>query len=191
MPLTDTTIRNAKPRDKPYRMFDAGGLYLEVAPSGGKWWRLKYRVDGKEKRISLGTYPDISLKDAREKRDKERKLLASGIDPGVNRKAEKASRGERALNSFEVVGREWFEKFSPHGLRHTLQKLSVDLNVIFSHGWATSQSPRSLPQSCWPCCERLRIAVRWKPPIGHLEIAARYSVMPLQPVAQNAIFQVI
>lgn len=113
MPLTDTTIRNAKPKDKPYRMFDAGGLYLEVAPSGGKWWRLKYRADGKEKRISLGTYPDVSLKDAREKRDKERKLLASGIDPGINRKAEKASRGERALNSFEVVGREWFEKFSP------------------------------------------------------------------------------
>ena len=113
MLLTDTTIRNAKPKDKPYRMFDAGGLYLEIAPSGGKWWRLKYRADGKEKRISLGTYPDVSLKDAREKRDKERKLLASGIDPGVNRKADKASRGERALNSFEIVGREWFEKFSP------------------------------------------------------------------------------
>lgn len=112
MPLTDTTIRNAKPKDKPYRIFDGGGLYLEVAPSGGKWWRLKYRSEGKEKRISLGTYPDVSLKDARERRDKERKLLVAGIDPGMSRKAEKASKGQRALNSLEIVAREWFEKFS-------------------------------------------------------------------------------
>ncbi|MCF6354309.1 MAG: Arm DNA-binding domain-containing protein [Candidatus Polarisedimenticolaceae bacterium] len=67
MPLSDTAIRNAKPSDKSKKMFDGGGLYLEVAPSGGKWWRLKYRFDGKEKRLSLGVYPDVSLKNAREK----------------------------------------------------------------------------------------------------------------------------
>ena len=95
MPLTDATIRSAKPGEKPIRLFDSGGLYLEVAPSGGKWWRLKYRFDGKEKRLSLGVYPDVPLagrkdKDsgawidgARDRRDKARQLLADGVDPSV------------------------------------------------------------------------------------------------------------
>ena len=77
MSLTDTAIRNAKPSAKPVKMFDGGGLYIEVAPSGGKWWRLKYRFGGKEKRVSLGVYPDVGLKDARDRRDEARKLLAS------------------------------------------------------------------------------------------------------------------
>ena len=79
--LTDTEIRKAKPGDKPIRLFAGGGLYVEVSPTGGKWWRLKYRFDGKEKRLSLGVYPDVSLKDARERRHEARKLLAGGIDP--------------------------------------------------------------------------------------------------------------
>jgi hypothetical protein len=69
MALSDTAIRNAKPAAKPYRLFDGGGLYLEVSPSGGKLWRLKYRFDGKEKRLALGKYPEISLKDVRDRRD--------------------------------------------------------------------------------------------------------------------------
>lgn len=112
MPLTNTTIRNAKPSDKIKKMFDGGGLYLEVAPGGGKWWRLKYRFDGKEKRISLGVYPSISLKEARERRDTARKLLANEIDPSEHRKARKAATVERSANSFEVVAREWFDKYS-------------------------------------------------------------------------------
>lgn len=80
MPLTDTAIRAAKPQNKPVRMFDGGGLYLEVAPSGGKWCRLKYRVEGREKRISLGTYPTIGLKEARLWRDEAKKLLANGTE---------------------------------------------------------------------------------------------------------------
>ncbi len=130
MPLTDTAIRNAKPGDKPIRLFDGGGLYLEVSPSGGKWWRFKYRFGGKEKRLSLGVYPDVTLagrkdKDsgasidgARDKRDNARQLLADGIDPGENRKALKATRADRAANSFEVVAREWFAKFSPSWAEH-------------------------------------------------------------------------
>src|SRR6185437_7592582 len=98
---------------KPYKLGDAGGLYLEVSPKGGKWWRLKYRYEGKEKRISLGTYPDTSLALAREKRDAARKLLAAGVDPGEHRKAEKVAGEDRAANSFEVVAREWFAKHSP------------------------------------------------------------------------------
>lgn len=120
MPLTDTAIRNAKPgitpagktTDKPYKMGDAGGLYLEVAPSGGKWWRFKYRFGGKEKRLSFGVYPDVTLALARQRRDDARKLLADGVDPGENRKAMNAAKTERAANSFEVVAREWFAKNS-------------------------------------------------------------------------------
>lgn len=110
MPLSDTAIRAAKPSEKTQRLFDGGGLYLEVAPSGGKWWRLKYRFGGKEKRISFGVYPDIGLKDARERRDVARKLLANDVDPGENRKIQKAAKVERATNSFEAIGREWFAK---------------------------------------------------------------------------------
>ena len=116
--LTDTAIRKIKPGDKPIRMFDGGGLYLEVSPAGGKWWRLKYRFDGKEKRLSLGVYPDVGLKDARERRDANRKLLAAGIDLSENRKAMKSVRAERASNSFEVVTREWFAKYSPNWAEH-------------------------------------------------------------------------
>jgi len=112
MPLTDTALRNAKPSKKIAKLFDARGLYLEVSPAGGKWWRLKYRCGGKEKRISLGVYPDVSLRDARDRRDSARKLLADGIDPSENRKAQKSARADRAANSFEVVAREWFAKYS-------------------------------------------------------------------------------
>ncbi len=111
MPLTDSAIRTAKPAEKPVRMFDGGGLYLEVSPAGGKLWRLKYRFDGKEKRLSFGSYPDVPLKAARERRDEARKVLAAGIDPGEQRKALKAASEERALNSFEVICREWLEKW--------------------------------------------------------------------------------
>ena len=101
-------IRNAKPDDKPFK-----GMFLYVASTGGKLWRLKYRFDGKEKLLSLGVYPDISLKDARARRDEARKLLANGIDPSENRKVQKAAKMERAADSFEVIAREWFAKYSP------------------------------------------------------------------------------
>ena len=118
MPLTDTAIRNAKPGAKPAKLFDERGLFLLVTPAGGKWWRLKYRFDNKEKLLSLGTYPDVSLKDARGRRDTARKLLADGIDPGENRKAVKATKVERAANSFEVVAREWYAKHAPNWVEH-------------------------------------------------------------------------
>ncbi len=112
MPLTNTAIRNAKSGDKARKMFDGGGLYLEISPKGGKWWRLKYRFGRKEKRLSLGIYPDISLKDARERRDEARKLLANEIDPSEHRKAKKAGIVERSANSFEAISLEWFGKHS-------------------------------------------------------------------------------
>ncbi|MGO8718393.1 MAG: tyrosine-type recombinase/integrase [Acidobacteriaceae bacterium] len=113
MPLTNTAIRNTKPSNKPIRLFDERGLYLEVSPTGGKWWRLKFGFDGKEKRLSLGVYPDVPLKDARDRGETARKLLADGIDPSENRKAQKLAHADSAANSFEVVAREWFSKYSP------------------------------------------------------------------------------
>ena len=129
MPLTNTTVRNAKPESKPRKLFDERGLFLLVNPNGGKLWRFKYRFNGKEKQISLGIYPDVSLKDARERRDEARKLVANGIDPSEHRKAQKVANG--GGNSFEVVAREWFAKNSPswtsdHGNR-IFRRLEKDL----------------------------------------------------------------
>ena len=112
MPLTDVVLRKIKPGPKTVRMADEKGLYLEVSPSGGTWWRLKYRFDGKEKRLSLGVYPEVSLKEARERRDKARGMLRDGIDPSANRKARKTAEAKAGADSFEVVAREWHVKFS-------------------------------------------------------------------------------
>ena len=113
MPLTDPAVRNAKATEKPLKLADEKGLFLLVSPAGGKWWRLKYRFGGKEKLLSLGTYPDIGLKDARHRRDEARRLLADSVDPGEHRKAKKQARADLAANSFEVIAREWFAKFEP------------------------------------------------------------------------------
>lgn len=118
MPLTDIAVRSAKPAEKPIKLFDERGLFLLISPAGGKWWRLKYRFGGKEKLLSLGTYPDVGLKDARAKRDEARKLLADGVDPGENRKAQKIATQNRAANSFEVVTREWYGKHAPNWADH-------------------------------------------------------------------------
>jgi len=112
MPLTDVVVRNIKQTGKTCKLSDERGLYLEVSPTGSKWWRLKYRFEGKEKRLALGVYPDVGLKDARDSREAARKLLASGVDPGEHRKAQKLARNEQAANSFEVVAREWFAKYA-------------------------------------------------------------------------------
>jgi len=113
MPLTDLELKKLKPTGRTRRLFDGAGLYLEVSPAGGLWWRFKFRFLGKEKRLSLGTYPEVGLKDARWKRDDARRLLSQGVDPSATRRAEKAAGAERAANSFEVLAREWFEKHAP------------------------------------------------------------------------------
>ena len=129
MPLSDPQIRNAKPKDKPYRLFDSKGLYLEVAPSGGKWWRFKYRFAGKEKRLSLGVYPDVPLrgrkkkngewivKGARDKCDEARGLLSAGIDPAIERKASKARALASAATTFEAIARQWHARGVKHGFK--------------------------------------------------------------------------
>ncbi|MES2770393.1 MAG: Arm DNA-binding domain-containing protein, partial [Pseudomonadota bacterium] len=96
MPLSDSTVRTAKPDAKPYKLSDEKGLFLLVTPNGSKYWRQKYRFNGKEKVLSFGVYPDVSLKEARAKRDEARKLLANDIDPSEHKKAQDAAKIGRA-----------------------------------------------------------------------------------------------
>jgi integrase len=106
-------------------------MYLEVTPSGGKWFRLKYRFNGKEKRISLGVYPDVSLKDARERRDSARKLVAAGIDPSQDRKEQRLTHAIQAANTFEAVTREWFvhqsEALTPAHAARVIRRFERDI----------------------------------------------------------------
>jgi Arm domain-containing DNA-binding protein len=139
MPLTDVLVRNAKAGKKSVKVFDGRGLYLEVSPSGGKWWRLKYRFEGKEKRVSLGVYPDVKLKDARDRRETARKPVSDGIDPSENRKAQRSAREDQAANSFEVLAREWFAKSSLFGPRVTATASCDVWNAMSSLGSAGSR----------------------------------------------------
>lgn len=107
MALTDTAIRNAKPQSKPTKLVDGDGLYLLLNPNGSKWWRLDYRFNGKRKTLSMGVYPDVPLKLARERREEARTLIAAGADPGEQRKSEKQAKAEAGSNTFEALAREW------------------------------------------------------------------------------------
>lgn len=110
LPLTDMQVLKAKPEGKQITLFDGGGMFLLVTPSGGKLWRFKYRYEKKAKLISLGAYPEISLAEARQRKDDARKQLAHGIDPGAVRKAKKQAETEET-ETFEVIAREWHTKF--------------------------------------------------------------------------------
>ncbi|MCX5855676.1 MAG: integrase arm-type DNA-binding domain-containing protein [Deltaproteobacteria bacterium] len=112
MPLNDLKVRTAKPKEKFYKLTDGDGLYLHVTEKGSKLWRFRYRFGGKEKLLALGTYPEISLADARTRRHEARKQLAHGIDPGAVRKAQKQA-ATAETETFEVITREWHTKFTP------------------------------------------------------------------------------
>ncbi|HPQ50232.1 MAG: integrase arm-type DNA-binding domain-containing protein [Micavibrio sp.] len=109
MKLTNTACLNAKPTEKPYKLADGGGMYLYVMPNGSKYWRLKYRFGGRERRLALGVYPEISLQMARDKRLKARRLVNEGVDPGQERKKNKFLRALNAQNTFKLIAEEWVE----------------------------------------------------------------------------------
>jgi integrase len=123
MALTDIQVRSAKPRDKAFRLADERGMYLEIATNGSKYWRLKYRLLGKEKLMALGVYPEVSLKEAREKRDNARKLIAESEDPIAHKKAKKTAAIVEATSMFEIVAREWFLKYSPSWVANHASKI--------------------------------------------------------------------
>lgn len=131
MKLSDITCRNAKPEAKSRKLSDGGGLYLEVMPTGSKYWRLKYRHGGKEKRLALGVYPEVSLKEARDKRDKARKLIVDGVDPSQTKKQEKLRQIINTTNSFEAVAREWHGHqkvcWTERHAKYVLRRVEADL----------------------------------------------------------------
>ncbi len=131
MPLSDTSVRMAKPRPKSYKLSDGHGLYLEVAPSGSRYWRLKYRFQGKEKRLSFGVYPVVTLARARDDALAARRLLHDGIDPAEHRRVQAQEALLAAANSFEAVAREWHgimkPQWTPHHARNVIESLEQDI----------------------------------------------------------------
>ena len=113
MSLSDTQLRNMKATGKAKKISDGGGLYLHLSPAGGKLWRMAYRFEGKQKTVCFGAYPALSLKEAREKRDESKALLARGIDPSLHKQAAKAASIAETANAYEVVAREWHAKYAP------------------------------------------------------------------------------
>jgi integrase len=144
--LTDTRIKTAKPQAKLYKLTDERGLHLSVYPNGSKLWHLRYRIEGKERTASLGKYPDVSLAEAREKRDQMRKLVAKGIDPVQSQKATKEAKKLAQTNSFEAVARIWFEGWkatrSPRHAEYVIRRLEADVfPVVGSRPVSEIQAP--------------------------------------------------
>lgn len=127
MPLTDSAIKTAKPKEKDYKLSDAHGLYLLVKPNGSKLWRLKFRVNGKEKGLAFGTYPTVSLAQARQKREEARQLLALGVDPSAERKAAKKAQRVDGV-TFETLAREWYSYNAPRWAKSTAYKTKLYLD---------------------------------------------------------------
>lgn len=130
MTLRDTACRNAKPQEKPYRLYDEQGLYLEVQPSGSRYWRWKYRFQGKEKRLALGVYPSVGLMDARRKRDAARELLAQGHDPSVQKRMAKLISHLDHQHTFQSVAQQWLavreQSWAPEYTRTVRQRLELN-----------------------------------------------------------------
>lgn len=130
-PLTDIQAKNAKKKDKEYKLSDAGGLYLLVSTSGGKLWRFAYRFAGKQKTLYIGAYPALSLADARQRRDDAKKLLANGVDPSADKKQKEVAKTLERLNTFEAVTRQWFEdhkaNWSTNHAERLLRRLEADI----------------------------------------------------------------
>lgn len=131
MPLTDVIVRNAKSRPKTYKLSDADGMFLMIAPNGSKYWRLKFRFGGKEKVLALGTYPEVSLREARTKREAHRQEISNGIDPSAKRREQKILEALNSDNTFGAIAREWLGKqdgiWTPKHLTTTLGRLERDL----------------------------------------------------------------
>lgn len=112
--LTEMAAKNSKPKEKPYKLADGGGLYLEIMPNGSKYWRMKYRHAGKEKRLALGVYPQVTLKVARKKKLDAKESIDKGVDPANEKKQEKLSRHISSENQFGAIALEWYKQQSPN-----------------------------------------------------------------------------
>ncbi len=149
MSLSHTAIQTAKSKEKPYKLYDEKGLFVIVTPNGGKWWRFKYRFGGKEKLLSLGTWPEISLKEAHDRRDKARELVALGQDPSEARKSAEVEQAKATTDTFEAVAREWFANRSaswvPAHADKIIRRLERDVfPYLGNRGVADIKSPELL-----------------------------------------------
>lgn len=171
-PLTDIQARNAKPKDRPYKLADGGGMYLEVMPTGAKLWRMKYRqVGGKENRLTFGPYPETTLAETRDKRAEARKLLTDGIDPAKHRDDTRRIAAEKSAHTFEKVARDWHQNkitaWSANTAANTLHRLEQDIfpaigaiPISPSNCLKPSNEPASLFENAGFCfCLQ---AVRWR-----------------------------
>lgn len=167
MKLKDIQCRNAKPKDKAYKLSDGGGMYLEIAPNGSKYWRLKYRILNKEKRLALGVYPEISLQEAREQRDEAKKLIRNGIDPVEDKRQKKAAAIENAENTFKAVAREWHaqnvERWSKNYGYKVMKGLELNVFPYIGNRPIADITPAELLSEC----------LRRPEQRGSLDIAAR------------------
>lgn len=166
-PLTQLQIKNAKPREKPYKLADGGGLYLEVTPAGGKHWRMKYRQpNGKENKLHFGAFPAVSLADAREKRDSARQLLAAGVNPARAREEQARQARMAVANTFEQVAREWHQtmlgQWQPQTARDILHRFELDIFPLIGRLPVTEVQARDVLD-----------AIRAVERRGALEIASR------------------
>ncbi|MCL1886611.1 MAG: integrase arm-type DNA-binding domain-containing protein, partial [Betaproteobacteria bacterium] len=130
-PLTDAQPRNAKAREKLYKLSDGGGLYLLVMPDSSKYWRMNYRFDSKNKTLAFGKYPDVSLSEARKRRQEARTQIQQGIDPAEDKKAKRAARKEATANTFEKIAREWHHNrlngWTPQTAKEIINRLEKDI----------------------------------------------------------------
>lgn len=155
MALTDIKVKTAKPKDKPYKLADGGGMYLLINTNGSKYWRMKYRFAGKEKMLSIGVYPDVTLADAREKRSEARKLLAAGGDPGEAKR--KKNRAAMSLqNTFEAIAREWHQSKADRWSLRYRDEIIDTFEKTFFPTLASALLPKSNQWSYWKHC------VKWK-----------------------------
>lgn len=164
MALSDVKVRSAKPEAKAYKLTDGEGMVLLVHPNGSKYWRLRYRFGGKEKMLALGKYPEVSLADARARRDEARKLLANGVDPSENKKAVKVEQEQEAI-TFEVVARDWHASNQKWSASHSARVLkSLEDNLLTAIGKRNIAELKT---------RDLLVPIKAVESSGRLEVAAR------------------
>ncbi len=162
--LGDIQVNNAKPKDQPYKLFDGGGLYLEVMPTGSKLWRMKFKqANGKESRLAFGSYPEISLAAARAERAKVKQQKAKDIDPGHAKRMDKLQKAAPASNTFEVIARAWhtnkLETWKENTAKEALnRRLEKDVFPLIGK----RPMPTSTHRSCWTYYGGLKSPAHWK-----------------------------
>lgn len=195
MALTDIKVKTAKPKDKPYKLADGGGMYLLINTNGSKYWRMKYRFAGKEKMLSIGVYPDVTLADAREKRSEAVKLLAAGGDPWEAKKEEKIAQQMSLQNTFEAIAREWHQSKADRWSLRYRDEIIDTFEKTFFPTLASALLPKSNQWSYWKHCVKWKNVELWRKCARSASAVVRCSAMQLllagQTITQPPILPVL